>query len=88
VVLSNNLLGLDIQRFGFPYPTFKMELMPNPNRLSVIYCKLKTLDIGWGNLTHVTLDSVELHECIDLIQRAPLLESLSLDYCEESDFQD
>lgn len=59
--------------------------MPNPNHLSVICYQLKNLDIGWGNLTHVTLDFGTLDECIDLIQRAPHLECLSLDHCKEND---
>lgn len=83
-----NLYGLHIEDSGNTHDAlFKVISRPSPTHLSIVYCKLKNLNIGWGNLTHVVLNSVAFHKCIDLIQCVPLLESLSLGYCEASDIQ-
>jgi hypothetical protein len=59
-------------------PIFRMNSQPSPTCLTITRLPVLRIDIGWDNLTSLTIDTATTVECIEVIRRAPLLESCSL----------
>jgi len=60
------------------FSTFSMKSKPSPTDLTLLMVGLRHVDIIWKNLTVASVDYIGVDECLELIQRAPLLENLSL----------
>jgi hypothetical protein len=59
-------------------PIFRMDSQPSPTRLTITHLPVLGIDIGWDNLTSLTIGTATTVECIEAIRRAPLLEYCSL----------
>jgi hypothetical protein len=59
-------------------PTFRMNFKPSPTNLTLQNIRLSANDIGWGNLTYLSMEYMTFNECIEAIRQAPLLESCSI----------
>ena len=60
------------------FSTFSMKSKPSPTDLTLMTVGLAYVDIAWNNLTTASLICMRVDECVELILRAPLLESLTL----------
>ena len=60
------------------FSTFSMIHKPSPTDLTLVAVGLPYVDIIWNNLTIASVDEIGDDECVELVRRAPLLESLSL----------
>ena len=58
--------------------TFSMMCKPTPVGLALAKYRLANVDIVFNRLTHTKLRYIAVHECFELMRRAPLLETLSL----------
>jgi hypothetical protein len=69
--------------FSRPLPshfsTFSMKSKPSPTALTLAIVGLPSVDIVWNNLTVASVNDIGVDHCIELIQRAPLLETLRLE---------
>jgi hypothetical protein len=75
----NQLLFLDLGTDGGrpPTPKFVMKSKPFPTQLVLINFPPTTIDIGWDNITRAILCDLTADECLEVLQRAPLLK-----YCQ------
>jgi hypothetical protein len=75
-VQPNQLLFLDLGVNGERSPTqkFIMKSKPFPTQLSLNNFSPTSIDIGWDNITRAILYDLSTSECLEVLQRAPLLE--------------
>ena len=59
-------------------PIFRMNSKPSPTNLTIQNFRLSAIDIGWSNLTTLVIGGMTINERMEVIQRAPLLESCTL----------
>ncbi|KIM38133.1 hypothetical protein M413DRAFT_246699 [Hebeloma cylindrosporum] len=59
-------------------PTFRMNFKPSPTNLTICNIRLSVNDIGWDNLTSLSMEGMAFNECIMAIRHAPLLESCTM----------
>jgi hypothetical protein len=64
--------------------TFSMKSKPSPTDLTLISVGLPYVDIIWNNLTVASVNDIGVGDCFELIRRAPLLETLRLEYINPS----
>jgi len=57
---------------------FSMKSKPSPVDLTLTRIGPRYVDIMWNNLTAASVNNLGLDECLELIRRAPLLETLTL----------
>ena len=57
---------------------FSMKCKPSPMHLTLAKYYLANVDILWNCLTTATLEYIAVDQCLELMRRAPLLETLSL----------
>ena len=71
----NQLLFLDLGIDGGrpPRPKFVMKSKPFPTQLALNNFPPTTIDIGWENITRAVLCDLTADECLEVLQRAPLL---------------
>jgi hypothetical protein len=60
------------------FPTFSMKSKPSPTDLTLLTVDLPYVDIVWNNLTVASVDDIGVDQCVELIRRAPLLNTLTL----------
>jgi hypothetical protein len=58
--------------------TFRMKSKPSPTHLTLVAYPFADIDILWNRLTGASMENVGVDECCELMQRAPLLETLTL----------
>ena len=58
--------------------TFSMKSKPRPTDLKLMAVGLPYVDIIWDNLTIASVHIIGADECVELIRRAPLLQTLRL----------
>jgi hypothetical protein len=80
------LYNLDITNNGYLdidglLPTFRMNFKPSPTYLTIQSIRLSASDIGWSNLTYLSMEDTAFNVCIEAIRQAPLLESCTLSNC-------
>ncbi|KIM38122.1 hypothetical protein M413DRAFT_246604 [Hebeloma cylindrosporum] len=81
----NSLYRLDVsnctsrREFDGPLPTFRMNFKPSPTDLTMRKIRFSVNDIGWSNLTSLSMESMTFNECIMAIRHAPLLESCTME---------
>jgi len=59
-------------------PKFSMKSQPCPTDLTLLRVGLPSVDIIWNNLTVASVDGIGVHDCVELIRRAPVLQTLRL----------
>jgi hypothetical protein len=67
-------LELGIDGGNSPTPKFVMKSKPFPTQLALINFPPTTIDIGWDNITRAILCDLTADECLQVLQRAPLLQ--------------
>jgi hypothetical protein len=60
------------------FSTFSMESKPCLTDLKLLGVGLRCVDIIWNNLTVASVFDIGVDECVELIRRAPLLQTLRL----------
>jgi hypothetical protein len=60
------------------FSTFSMTSKPRPTDLTLLSVGLPCVNITWNNLTVASLYDIGVDECVELIRRAPLLQTLRL----------
>ena len=80
---GNILRRLALCHFGyfdrpFEFSIFSMKSKPSPTDLTLNGIGLQYVDIAWNNLTVASVYNIGVDECLELIRRAPLLETLKL----------
>jgi hypothetical protein len=60
------------------FSTFSMTSKPCPTDLTLLTVGLPCVDITWNNLTVASVCNIGVDECVELIRRAPLLQTLRL----------
>jgi len=60
------------------FSTFSMTTKPRLTDLTLLSVGLPCVDITWNNLTVASLYDIGVDECVELIRRAPLLQTLRL----------
>ena len=60
------------------FSTFSMTTKPRPTDLTLLSVGLPCVNITWNNLTVASVYDIGVDECIELIRRAPLLQTLRL----------
>ena len=85
-VQSNQLhfLKLGIDGGNSPTPKFVMKSKPFPTQLALTNCPPTTIDIGWDNITHAILCDLTADECLEVLERAPLLKYLHSEFWDHS----
>ena len=66
-------------------PTFMMESKFSPTHLMLGNFPLKSINIHWDDISHITLCDISTEACIDVLRRAPALEYFNIsiqDRCE------
>jgi hypothetical protein len=61
-----------------------MNSKPSPTDLTLTRFGLPYVDIVWNNLTVASVHDIGIDECFELIRRAPLLETLTLEAINDS----
>jgi hypothetical protein len=56
-----------------------MKSKPSPTELTLMTVGLPYVDIVWNNLTMASVTEIRVDDCLELIRRAPLLETLKLE---------
>ena len=56
-----------------------MKSKPSPTDLTLLEIGLQYVDIGWNNLTVVSVRHIGVDECVELVRRAPRLEAITLE---------
>jgi len=80
----SNLYDLEVRHTGrsdidkTPSPHFSMNSRSSPTHLTIYNYRLSSIDIAWGNIKFLTLETIAFRECIEAIKLAPLLESFTL----------
>ena len=74
VLLSQPRYGL----WPCGFSTFSMQSKPMVTDLTLTRVGLRCIDILWNNLTAASVNHIGLDESLELIRRAPLLETLTL----------
>ena len=74
VLLSQPRYGL----WPCGFSTFSMQSKPMLTDLTLTRVGLRCIDILWNNLTAASVNDIGLDDCLELIRRAPLLETLTL----------
>jgi hypothetical protein len=64
---------------GSRFSIFSMKSKPSPTDLTLISVGLPYVDIIWNNLTVASVNDIGVDDCLELIRRAPLLETLRLE---------
>ena len=80
-----NDLSLQVDPQPPQVPNFMMSSEFNPTQLMLIDFPLTSVNIFWGNITHLTLRNISAEEGIDILQRAPTLEYYDISLCQSSD---
>jgi hypothetical protein len=78
---ENILRRLALHVFDSPpshFSTFSMKSKPSPTELTLVRVGLPYVDIVWNNLTMASVSEISVDDCLELIRRAPLLETLRL----------
>ena len=85
-VQSNQLrfLELGINGGNSPMPKFVMKSKPFPTQLALTNCPPTTIDIGWDNITRAILCDLTADECLEVLERAPLLKYLHSEFWDHS----
>jgi hypothetical protein len=80
---QENILSRLVLRFFNPpssrFSTFSMKSKPSPTDLTLLGVGLPYVDIVWSNLTVASISDISVDDCLELIRRAPLLETLRLE---------
>jgi hypothetical protein len=79
---ENILRRLALRVFDSPpshFSTFSMKSKPNPTELTLMGVGLPYVDIVWNNLTMSSVSKISVDDCLELIRRAHLLETLKLE---------
>ena len=67
------------------FSPFSMKSKSSPVDLTLTRVGLRCVDILWNNLTAASVNDIGLDDCLELIRRAPLLETLTLQTINSSD---
>jgi len=59
-------------------PKFSMKSQPRPTDLTLLRLGLPYVDITWNNLTVASVFKIDVGDCVKLIRRAPLLQTLRM----------
>jgi len=59
-------------------PDFRMNSKASPTNLIIQKISLSANSIGWGSLISLVMEDSTVQECMEIIQRAPLLKSCTL----------
>ena len=59
-------------------PKFSMKSEPGPTDLTLMGVGLPYVDITWNNLTLASVSRIDVGNCVELIRRAPLLQTLRI----------
>ena len=75
-IQPTQLLFLDLAMDGGSSPTLKfvMKSKPFPTQLALTNFPPTMVDIGWDNITRAILWDLTADECLEVLQRAPVLE--------------
>ena len=70
------LLRLELAVWGGRSPTrnFMMKSKPFPKHLTLHNFLPTSIDIGWDNITHITLSNLSANECVEVMRQAPAVE--------------
>jgi hypothetical protein len=75
------LLRLELVVYGERSPTqnfmMKSTGKPFPTHLTLHNFSPTSIDIGWDNITHATLSSLNANECVEVLRRAPAVDHLN-----------
>jgi len=77
-ILRRLVLRHPFSPFTREFSTFSMKSKPSPTDLTLRSVDLPYVDIVWNNLTVASICRTRADECVELIRRAPLLETLTL----------
>ena len=75
-IQPNQLLFLELEINGERLPTqkFIMKSKPFPTQLLLTNFPPTMIDIGWENITHAMLYNLSANQCLEVLQRTPVLE--------------
>ncbi|CAA7264062.1 unnamed protein product [Cyclocybe aegerita] len=60
--------------------TFQMHVTPSPSRVALEYIGFKAFDINWDNVTHATIQSFSVAECLEMLRSAHQLTHFAVSY--------